>query len=570
MRAWPLLVSCSVLACAADPPADPGIPTPAINTPRWAFEPWISKDISDGADTYDFVQGFIDRDIPVGAVVIDSPWETDYNPFTPNPDRYPNFAQLVTDMHARGVKVVLWTTQMINEDSFDLEAGGDSYDSPSVEYLIAQDRGYLVNEGATYRWWKGVGAAIDFFNPDAVAWWHGLQDRVLDLGIDGWKLDFGESYITTPVIRTAAGDVAHQAYSEEYYRDFWAYGVHKRGPDFLTMVRPYDKSYQFEGRFFARREHAPVGWVGDNRRDWIGLHDALDHIFRSAKAGYVTIGSDVGGYLDRDDGDLTQLVPADVEVFMRWTAMGAMTPFMQLHGRANLTPWTVHERASEVVAAYRYWATLHHELVPFFDNLARRAHQKTLPIIEPLGDEATWAADYRFITGDTFFVAPILDASGRRDVLLPPGERWIDWFRPGEDALEGGTTLTNYDPGASARIPLFVREGAIIPMVVSSTITGLADVRPVAPRQTVLFYPSARTSFFTRYDSGEELVIEGTLNGLTFSRLETATQAWIRVDAPVTEVFVNGQVARFTYDAAKRWLVVALERTASAREVAWR
>ena len=43
---------------------------PEIYTPRWAFEPWISKDISDGPDTYAFVKGFKDRDIPVGIFLI--------------------------------------------------------------------------------------------------------------------------------------------------------------------------------------------------------------------------------------------------------------------------------------------------------------------------------------------------------------------------------------------------------------------------------------------------------------------------------------------------------------------
>ena len=93
----------------------------------------------------------------------------------------------------------------------------------------------------------------------------------------------------------------HQDYSEAYYRDFLAYGAGRRGPDFLTMVRGWDESYGFAGRFYARPEHAPVVWAGDNRRDWVGLADALDTMFRSARAGYVVVGSDVGGYLDLDD-----------------------------------------------------------------------------------------------------------------------------------------------------------------------------------------------------------------------------------------------------------------------------
>ena len=55
--------------CTYAPDEAESIPTPArIHTPRWAFRPWISKDISDTADTYAFVDGFRDRDIPVGTV----------------------------------------------------------------------------------------------------------------------------------------------------------------------------------------------------------------------------------------------------------------------------------------------------------------------------------------------------------------------------------------------------------------------------------------------------------------------------------------------------------------------
>src|SRR5262245_30302020 len=101
-------------ACASDAGEEPPFDSPPIHTPRWAFEPWISKAISDGADTYAFVKGFEDRDIPVGAVVLDSPWETNYNTFVPNPSRYPNFGKMVSDLNARGVRVVVWITAFVN------------------------------------------------------------------------------------------------------------------------------------------------------------------------------------------------------------------------------------------------------------------------------------------------------------------------------------------------------------------------------------------------------------------------------------------------------------------------
>jgi alpha-glucosidase (family GH31 glycosyl hydrolase) len=557
------------IGCGGDPdssqpktPEDPcnlpltSVDTPPIHTPRWAFEPWISKDISDTADTYAFVEGFESRGIPVGVVVLDSPWETNYNTFVPNPARYPNFDRLVSDLGQRNVRVVLWMTQMINWSSWDFESDGDLYVGPSPNYEQAERCGFFVDGGQSYTWWKGRGGALDFMNDKAVEWWHRQQDPLFELGVAGFKLDFGDQYVTSDPVETAAGAVPHQQYSEAYYRDFFAYGVHRRGPEeFVTMVRGYDESYQFEGRFFARPEHAPVVWAGDNRRDWIGLADALDHVLRSAEAGYVVVGSDIGGYLDRDDQNVAELVPFDQDVFARWTAIGALMPFMQLHGRANLEPWNVPERADETVELYRYWATFHQELVPFFYSLAEEAYAGAAPIVRPVGASSAWPGDYRFQVGDAFLVAPILDPSGARDVALPAGADWYDWWDPGSAPYPGGTTLAAWDASDRRRIPLFVRSGAIIPMDVTSPLTG-AGTAASAEHTTLLVYPAATPTHFVIHDEdGDKTSIELALGSVKLSRSVRPLIVRARAEIAPGSVRVGGSpmpelADRAAFDAA--------------------
>lgn len=545
--------------------AGPAVATPAappIHTPRWAFEPWISKDISDRADTEAFVAGFKARDIPVGVVVLDSPWETHYNTFIPNPNRYPDFAELVSNLRADGVRTVLWTTQMVNSLGIDFEQGGDRYVGAASNFAEGQLCDFYVNDGAQYTWWKGRGSALDFNNPLATTWWHRQYDALLDLGVAGWKLDFGEQYLRTDEIRTATGTVTLQQYSEKYYEDFYAYGATRQTTaEFITMVRPYDKSYEFEGRFFARPEHAPVAWVGDNRRNWDGLVDALDHLFRSALAGYVVIGSDVGGYLDFEDVGINPGpdVPFDRENFLRWVAVGAMTPFFQLHGRANLAPWTVEPDPDEVVAIYRYWAHLHQALIPFWYSLAERAYAGGPNLMVPVNaDEASWAGDWRYTLGDAFLVAPLVAAGGVRSVALPAGADWYDWWQPGADPAPGGTTLANVDSTDLQRIPLYVRAGALIPLHVSNDANALGDAAS-AGHLTVLAWPGAEASRFDLVDIDERptalaLAPEGA--GIRLEIGRAPQPVWVRLRQAQAPARVTG-----AGDAAESRAVLADQAT---------
>ena len=537
-------VSATFDPCAADPAlASPKVP--ALFTPRWAFEPWISKDISTGDDTRAFVQGFQDRQIPVGVVVLDSPWETNYHTFKANPTRYPDFATLVADLHAKDVKVVVWMTQMVNDASVDMELGGDTYDGASPNFAEGLKCGHFVDGGETYSWWKGTGAGVDFFSPAARTWWNRQQIELLGI-IDGYKLDFGEMYLGKLPIDTAAGKKTLDEYSQAYYREMLAFGVAQKGAgNFLTMVRPWDESYQFAGRFFAKPEHAPVAWVGDNRRDWVGLVDALNEMFISAQAGYSVLGSDIGGYLDRDDKSLATQIPFDSVNFARWIAVGALGPFMQLHGRGNFTPWTVPDHGAEITAAYKYWASWHHQFAPMLYSEVRRSQTGVGPVVmQPVGAAATWPGDWRYLLAQRWLVAPLTDATGKRDVTLPKGKTWLNWWHLDQAALPGGTTVTEDLANDLTRIPLYLDACSVQPFVDGNALTGLAPAELPAHDGWLIAsaMASCKSHAFTLLDNNSTATVTPGADGLTIALTQRprATLLTVRTATPATSVSVDG------------------------------
>ncbi len=535
------------------------IADPPLYSPPWAFEPWISKDISDRDDTESFIEGFLSRDIPVGAVVLDSPWETHYNTLIPNPDRYPDFEGLVDQLHEQNIRIVLWTTQMINRTGIDAEIGGDTYIGPASNFQEGRTCDFYVNDGQLYFWWKGDGAGIDFFNEQAVAWWREQQDLVLGMGIDGWKLDFGEVYIRTtpgelPPVQTAQGEIDFNDYSAAYYQEFLRYGVRERGRDFLTMVRGYDVSYDHPARFYARPEHAPVVWMGDNHRDWGGVLDVLDHTFRSAREGYVVIGSDIGGYLDRDENDLTMTIPFDQEVFARWTALSGMMPFFQLHGRANLEPWNIEERTEETIELYRYWANLHSEMVPFWFSLAQEAYAGGDNIVQPVGDDArAWRRNgWLYRVGDAFLVAPVLEAGGIRNVPLsdPAATAMYDYWDESAAPRSPVEEIVNYEGATErGRIPIFIRAGAIVPMHIRSEFTQFG--RPVANgRLTLAIWPDSReTTFNVHHEEGEATPVTANGGTITIGAAPEPLLLRVRREAVTTNVQIGGEALEAAADS---------------------
>jgi len=97
---------------------------------------------------------------------------------------------------------------------------------------------------------------------------------------------------------------------------------------------------------------------------------------------------------------------------------------------------------------------------------------------------------YHYLFGDNFLVAPIYKDELVNEVRLPKG-KWR-YFFDDSDVIEGPVTFQKEFP--LEEFPVYVREGAIIPMDIKRNYTGIGD-NSSEGFLTFLIYPGGESSF---------------------------------------------------------------------------
>ncbi len=470
-------------------------------TPPWALECWLwEDDVNTAARVDELVQGYAARDIPVRTILIDSPWSTRYNDFHVDTTRYPHPKQWFSDLQNRGYRVVLWMTCMVNSYNKDT-----AIKNARKWYRQAREKRFLAGDGRQITWWKGKGGFIDYTNPLALKWWHGLQQQVFQLGIDGWKLDGTATYfsskfgpIVLPYMDAAGGLLTTRGYMDRYYREEYRYGK-SQNPDFVTLARAVDTRWAHpEG--FAPIDAAPVTWVGDQEHKWRtphpkspegsksadetgggenGIEEALQDILQSAKLGYSVIGSDVGGYSGH-------FIPP--RLYIRWAEFSAFCGLFLNGGHGERALW---KRSPQELEIIRKFSWLHTELVPYMYSYVVSAHEGGPRLQYPVKGK------YEYLFGDYFLVAPIWQDTLSRPVTFPSGT-WRYFFDDSQSFRGGETHVLTFP---LEKFPVFVKEGAIIPLNVTRAYTGLGDSTS-AGYLTVLIYPGEKSHFEVVHPDG--------------------------------------------------------------------
>lgn len=440
--------------------------------PSWAFAPWKSRDVHRNRDeVLDDVRLSRTHGLPASVIVLDSPWETSYNDFRLNEQQFADPDAMFAEVKRQGFVPCFWLTPFINLTNVTDMKGIES--GPARNFEEAARNGYLVRSGPSagngagkpliVPWWKGTGALVDFTNPAAAEWWQAQMQPMAKWGVAAIKCDDGESNFVTDAV---FHDGSTAAEMKGRYAQFYL----KAANDFLEQVRPGDHALISRCGFTGTGKY-PFGWAGDNHADFSfenGLPGVIIAAQTASLSGLPMWGCDIAGYM----GDATP------ELFIRWTQFAAFTPLMMVHMQSNKGPWDYGEQA---LAIYRDFANLHTRLYPYIRNVAEEASKEGVPLIRPMAlafpdDPAAASEQFQFLFGPDLLVAPMFQSGTQRSVYLPRGT-WINYWTG--DSIVGPKTVTV--AVSLEQIPLFVRAGAIVPMLPPGIATLLRRTPEIDP-----------------------------------------------------------------------------------------
>lgn len=368
--------------------------------------------------------------------------------------------------------------------------------------------------------WPGPSVFPDFSRDATRTWWGDLVRGLAARGVSGAWIDMNEpaSFTTgtVPDLVPADGDGRATTMAEVHN----AYGLFEAKATYegLLRARPGERPFVLSRAAFAGQQRWSAVWTGDAPSTWTTLGMTLPQLLHLGVSGIPFAGSDVGGYSGRDE--------STPELFARWMSLGAISPFFRAHAEKDARrqePWAFGD---DTLDATRSLIRLRYELMPYLYSVFDESSRTGAPVLRPLvfedqDDESVADVADEATLGAWLLVAPVLskEAAKARAVVLPKG-RWFD-YRSGA-VFDGGKTVTTSaapDTLPPDALPVFAREGAIIPRVEAGS-------NVAAARGGALFldaFPgAARTTFTLREDDG---TTSAAVSRVTFATQRTATGA---------------------------------------------
>jgi len=437
---------------------------------------------------------FRTNNVPCDVLFLDIHYMDKYKVFTFNKNRFPDPAGLFAELGKQGFKVIT-----IVDPGVKIEKGYYVYEQGlENDYFVRSKKGGYFKANV----WPGACYFPDFFRPEAREWWGGLHKFLWDAGVDGvwddmneisaWARDvrLGDYMLPFPgtvnfldMVYGAKDHPVDAALGHNAYASLEEEATYNG----LKKLRPDERPFIITRAGYPGVQRYSSMWTGDNSANWPQLKMALAMLLNLGISGQVMVGSDIGGFVGTPSSEL----------YARWLEQGVFYPFCRTH-TMELTPsQDPFSYGKDVLSISKAMIELRYRLLPYTYSYFKQASETGLPVMRAVflefpGDEQSFQDASEFMWGEHLLVAPVVEEWAKsRMIHLPPGK----WYRfESSSALKGPRDFE--EKAGLGLVPLFAREGAIIPL---APVMNYSSEKPWSPL-LVEFYPGRSKTCFTLYE----------------------------------------------------------------------
>ena len=439
-------------------------------------------------DVERLVAKYREIDVPLDAFWLDIDYMDGYRVFTWNKDRYPDAPAMLKRLEDQGVKVITIIDPGVKEDP-----GYEVYDDGLEKQIFA-----ITEAGDTYigQVWPGDTAFPDFANEQAREWWGERNAEHVKSGLAGIWNDMNEPATgdKDPLpMRFDRGQFEHERFHNQYAM-LMAMGT----TEGLLKAMPNKRTFVLSRAGSAGIQRYAANWMGDNMSRWDHLWLSIPMGAGLSISGQSFVGADIGGFAE----------DTNPELYTRWIQYGALTPFARVHSVINTIDQYVWSFGEEVLGYAREALKLRYRLLPYIYSSFVISSETGAPVQEPLIYNDQWDPNVRdiddqYLFGPNLLVAPIIEpGQTSRSVYLPSGE-WFDFYTNQHYVSEGQFIVAD---APIDRIPLFVRAGAVIPMLEEAPL----NTKDFAPKkiQFHVFVPQGDIEYYSLLQEDDGLTFE--------------------------------------------------------------
>lgn len=413
--------------------------------PKWGLGFWHrTPTLFSDQDLLNEVKGFEEHNFPLTVIGLEPGWQSKSYPCTYewDPKRFPDPAGLIKTLKAKGIYTNLWM---------------NPYVAPGSKLLNT-----LKPYTASHTVWTGYIPDYSMKETNAIIGKH-FKENLLKIGVSGFKMDENDGY------------------------DFWLWPDVTKFPSGVPseiMRQSYGTMMQKNfTQLFKAENKRTYGLVRASNAGATSFPFVIYNDYYSHKD-FITalINSSFVGTLWTPEVRSSKTA----EEWLRRMQTVCFSPLAMLNAWADGTkPWTFPEVEKQVADV----ANLRMQLIPYLYTCFAeytfygRPPFRAMNLVEGFSAEDQsvsvglnsvdnpYAMAKRreikdqYMVGDQLLIAPLFTGESKRQVVLPSG-KWYDFYT---GKFVGESQVITATPGLD-HIPVYVRDGGIIPMATVSTV----------------------------------------------------------------------------------------------------